>query len=273
MIKRETILLIPAMLIFCSLQAQKPEFKRYGEELAFIEVKTDTTALMFIKTFDFVNKPVKEAESLFHDMQYDAKDLKANCYRVMQVSTDTTNHTFTAKINLYSASESLLKTNYMNHENNIVYIFPDKYSKSDVYDFKVNHNSKTITKCSYSKFVIPERKKLKVNKGGLLGLTIVIPWVNGRNATYIAVSQPEDNEVQATVVQTAGGSALSLSNSANMLNYFENDLARFLVMVYKHVEWCSSRKTILSRLYKASTGWSQVVVCPQKIVSRRFTGY
>ncbi|HNW97856.1 MAG TPA: hypothetical protein PKK00_05545 [Bacteroidales bacterium] len=233
--KRHFLILL---IIFYALKSfgQSKTFERTDEYFAFIENNTDTSSLKLVKTYNFNNIKIKDIENIFFNLKIDARNLDANCYKLIHLSKDTSSKTISMNINTYLASDSILNINFKNHEKNTVYIFPDKNSISDIFSFKLNNKNKIIKNQTYLKYVIPKNYKAKINKGGFTGLTVIVTWGINKTARYFVIKENAKNKLKPKLVASPyGGIGLSFSKDSNALTYFDNDLSRLLVLIYKEL--------------------------------------
>ena len=79
--------------------------------------------------------------------------------------------------------------NFRDHEENAVFIIGDENPNDHkTYSFKTNGQKKEIKSGTFFKRIIKEGEKIKINKGGISGMSMWPKYKQGAKATFFSLS-------------------------------------------------------------------------------------
>lgn len=190
--KIKTLLLLILVSNFCFSQTieiiKKSENKILvkGNDFAFLEKNTDTNKLEFVATIKSTGINSKtNLSSLYFAILEKAKAIGANCFKLNSFSLNDSSKIYSLTLDTYFGVDSLLDQNFDNHEKNMFFIFGDeKINGSDTYTFKIDGEKKKIKSGTYYKQELKEGKEVKINKGGISGMSIWLNWKPKRQSAF-----------------------------------------------------------------------------------------
>jgi hypothetical protein len=165
------------------------QFPIPGNDFAFIEPATDTTNLEFVATIKATGKANGSVQDAYFTIREQATKTGANCFRLSSYTRNDSLHTVTLVLDTYFGNDSVLNANFGRHEESAVFVIgDDNPAEGKTYTFKVNGNKKTINSGTYFKQIIKEGETIKINKGGISGMTIWFKYTPGKKATFLTLT-------------------------------------------------------------------------------------
>lgn len=157
-----------------------------GNDFAFLETKTDTSKLEFVATIKATGINSKtNLSSLYFTILENAKAIGANSFKLNSYLQNDSSKIYSLILDTYFGVDSLLDLNFDNHEKNMFFIFGDeKIDGTDTYSFKIDGVKKKIKSGTYYKQELKEGKEVKINKGGITGMTIWLNWKPKRQSAF-----------------------------------------------------------------------------------------
>lgn len=207
-------------------QKSKETFK---DKFVFIQKSTDTSRLVFKRTFRCVSKKGDDLPSLFYSIKKTSENIGANCFNFRSYAPDSSK-AMTLTLDVYFGNDSILKANDDNSIKNTVFIFgSDKISK-EIFSFKVGKKNIDMPSGKYFKSIINEGSEVKVNFGGFLGTTVFIKWYKNRHAQYLTST---GFGVAPALYPSANGLGVGFTINTGRVSYIDPDLGQLLIIVLK----------------------------------------
>jgi len=171
-----------------TLKKSNKEFSAPGNDFAFIEPNTDTTQLEFVATVRSIAKKGSGISKAYFASLEQANKYGANCFKLNSYNKNDSGEVILT-LDTYFGNDSILSTNFNNHEATAVFIFGDENANgNETYSFKVNGDKKTIKSGTYYKQIIKPGEEIKINKGGITGMTVWFKYKEGRKATFLTLT-------------------------------------------------------------------------------------
>ena len=195
------------------------------KSFTFLQSQTDTNSLKFVATI----KVTREGEDVGLDFMFNkikkvAQNMGANTFKLNAYNKIDSLGINTFLLDIYYASDSILEKNSANNQKNIVYVFgnPNKINHST--SFKIDGNKKEIKGGTYFKYILDTKQEVKINKGGLTGVTVWIKWKENKPATFLTL----------TGFGVGGGAVpppgqLGITFNTGRINYIDPDFGRLLI--------------------------------------------
>ena len=143
-------------------------------DFAFIEQKTDSLNYSLVSTYKvFGKKKQGSVTDLFFLIAAKAKKDGANCFKLNYFNRNDSLEETTLILDTYFWTDSIRNINFDNHEQNCIYIFGEERSNEySSISFKIDNEKKEIEAGTYYKYLRTPGKKVKINKGGITGMTV-----------------------------------------------------------------------------------------------------
>lgn len=201
------------------------------KDFAFLEPKTDTTDLKFVATIKAYGEGKKAAlDVLFYGVKIKAQKLGANAFKMKHFERNDSTDATTLILDVYYGTDSLLTTNFDNHEKNVIYIFGDFKPSEKTYSFKLDDNKQELKSGTVYKYVNTEGREVKINKGGFSGATVWIKWAENKPASFLTM----------TGFGLGGGPVpagqIGMSFNTGRLNFVDGNLGHLLVSLLPQSE-------------------------------------
>jgi hypothetical protein len=207
------------------------QFSIPGNDFAFIESTTDTTKLEFVATIKSTGKNNASIQKTYFDILDKAKSYGANCFKLNSYTRNDSSNEITLILDTYFGNDSILNINFVNHEESTIFVFGDENpNDTKTYSFKVNGEKKTIKSGTYYKQIIKEGEEIKINKGGISGMTMWFKYKQGSKATFLTLTGlglgggPVPNDI------------IGVSINTGRLNHVQGDLGSLLKNILKQSE-------------------------------------
>jgi len=91
-------------------------------------------------------------------------------------------------LDTYNGSDTFLMANHYNHETSTVYIISDGDFGNKTYTFNITGEKKIIKSGTYYKAILKPEEKLKINKGGAFGTTVILVWGENKFCKFFTTS-------------------------------------------------------------------------------------
>ena len=165
------------------------QFPVPGNDFAFIEAATDTNTLEFVATFKSDVKASEGIQAAYFSIQEQAGKIGANTFRLNHYSRNDSSNTLTLILDTYYGSDSAKMVNFNHHEETAFIIFGDENPNGEkTYSFKVNGKKKEFKSGTYFKYILKEGEQVKINKGGISGMSIWFNYEKGSKATHLTMT-------------------------------------------------------------------------------------
>ncbi|MEP7237558.1 MAG: hypothetical protein ABI685_06830 [Ferruginibacter sp.] len=228
------ILVTTAYLSFSqttTIRKSDKQFSVPGNDFAFIEPKTDTAQLEFVATIQSTAKNKTGISQAFFAILDQAKNYGANCFKLSSYNRSDSSGDVTLILDTYFGNDSILNINFGNHEETAVFVYGDENTNgNETYSFKVNGDKKTIRSGTYYKQIIKPGEEIKINKGGITGMTMWFTYRPGSKATFLTL----------TGLGLGGGPVpsdmIGVSFNTGRLNHVPGDLGCLLKHILKQSE-------------------------------------
>lgn len=172
-----------------TVRKSSKQFSTPGNDFAFIEPNTDTTQFEFVATVRSIAKKGLGISKAYFAILEQANKYGANCFKPKAYNTNDSSGEVILILDTYFGNDSILNTNFNNHEETTVFVFGDENTNgNETYSFKVNGNKKTIKSGTYYKQIIKPGEEIKINKGGITGMTMWFKYKEGRKATFLTLT-------------------------------------------------------------------------------------
>lgn len=149
--------------------------------LVFIEPNTSLINFYYIATVEYTNSNIN---TILKELQKSSIELRANAFKLKEHKK--IENKIIAQIDLYSVQENYLKENFNLHERNTIYLFGNE-NKS--VKFKINKEKIILEPNQVFKYtLLPERGEIKINKGGITGMTVFHKWKKDQLAIFYTFS-------------------------------------------------------------------------------------
>ncbi len=223
---RNTILSSIVLLITFSLSGQEikiikqadslPKVKERG--LIYIHPETDLQNYFLVGSVEISDVDFYQ---ILSGLQSIAVDLFANAFKYIEHKNvgGKTSVTF----DLYSVSQNNLEANKNYRETNVIYFFGNDKKPQK---FKIDDRKIELKENEIFKYEIPKNKEIKINKGGLTGMTLFHQWRNDQPVIFYAFGSGN--------ISFSGNGYSSIGLKVNTGNILElkSDFA-YLLMVLK----------------------------------------
>lgn len=188
-----TLILISSCFLSFSqteiIRKSDKQFSVPGNDFAFIEAATDTNTLEFVATFKAVVKIDEGTQAAYFSIQEQAIKMGANSFRLNTHNRNDSTNTLKLILDTYYGSDSAKMINFGHHEETAVIIFGDEDPNGDkIHSLKVNGKKKEFKSGTYFKYVLKEGEEVKINKGGISGMTMWFNYKKGSKATHLTMT-------------------------------------------------------------------------------------
>jgi len=170
---------------------QQADIKNLPEAkiFAFIEPTTDTSDIRYLATMSATAKNKKSViENLYFDIRKEATQIGANCYKIRSFERGGSQNEAILILDCYVASESTLKENTKNHEDNVVFIFGGEREGEPSTSFKINDEEIELNSGTYYKITLKPEEKIKISKGSITGASITLRWEKDKKPAFYTLS-------------------------------------------------------------------------------------
>jgi hypothetical protein len=208
-------------------------FKKRGKDFAFIEPATDINSFEFVATFKTTGrKSTANIQRLYMNLEEKAKIYGANSFRFISYEKNESKKEITIIIEAYFGTDSVLKVNFANLPENVVYIVGDfnPYGKA-TYTFEVNEVTKSVNSGTFYKQELIKGEEIKLNNGGFLGATIWQNWMPEKEALYFSLSN-----FRVESLSPQGNSFGGVSVNTGSFNQINRNLGRLLIEILEQFE-------------------------------------
>ncbi len=185
------------LFLTTSLNAQTVEILKHeniatksnDEDFSFIEPITDINLFTYVGTIraNGLDKFAK-IEVLFFKLKKTAHELGANCFKLTSFLQTDVPRQSSLTLDVYQANDSVVNLNFENHEKNIVYVFGDERKTNDKYTFKIDNEKKEFKAGTYFRYENKVGQEVKINKGGLTGMTLWIKWKENKPSSFLTLT-------------------------------------------------------------------------------------
>jgi hypothetical protein len=161
-----------------------------ADNFDFIDEKTDSINYSFVATYKAVGKDNKSGiDAVFFKLSNTAKYDGATCFKINSFSqNDSLNETILI-LDAYYWNDSIRNINLKNLEQNCIYIFSDdRPNKYHSITFKINNNKKELPSRSYYKYAAHKGERVKINKGGITGMTASYLFEDDRPDIFLTLT-------------------------------------------------------------------------------------
>ena len=195
--KKYSILILLFVILGNSVDAQTIEIlkqeniatKSNDEDFSFIEPITDINLFNYVGTIRATGLDrLAKVEVLFFKLKEKAHELGANCFKLNDFSQTDVPRQSVLTLDVYRANDSIINLNFENHAKNVVYIFGDERKTKDKYTFKIDNVKKEFTAGTYFRYENKVGQEVKINKGGLTGMTIWIKWKENKPSSFLTLT-------------------------------------------------------------------------------------
>jgi hypothetical protein len=187
MIRKVTNTLFILLTYSCFLTAQEyeiiqkadsiPSVKEKG--LTFIDTEVDLSNFYFIARIKLSEDDVNK---VLLNLQKSANELSANAFKL--ISYKNVNNEYVIITDLFSASEVLISKVIDSREKNVIYFLADDNKEES---FKLNGERIKLEPGEIFRYEIPKNQEIKINKGGLTGMTVFVSWKNEQPPIFYAL--------------------------------------------------------------------------------------
>jgi hypothetical protein len=198
-------LLLCSMLLaafFCQAQTltvKNKSAKKFGPvrpDFRFINASLDTSSIEPVATIKVsCIRNTGNVASLFGEIKEKANELGANAFRLNEYEKGSGVNTHLI-LDVYYATDSILKLNTSLHPKNLVYIFPEQSGALIERTQKVFINDTAVEFAPNEVLVytLQENESIKINKRGLIkGNDTTIKWAPNAAATYLSLEELKYN--------------------------------------------------------------------------------
>ncbi len=160
-----------------NLSKQKP-----GSTFYYLEPKIDSSQLIHIAKIRAEGS--RSINVLYNSILQEAQKSGANSFRFSNYNSSDES----LVLDVYYSGDSMLLVNKLYKEKNYLYIFPGIDNADESHKFKINGERKNLRPDQYFKCKINPGKEIILNKGGVLGTTIVIREKGNKSNIYYSLS-------------------------------------------------------------------------------------
>ena len=171
------------------LKQEKIATKSNDEDFSFIEPITDINLFTYVGTIRATGLDrLAKIEVLFFKLKEAAHELGANCFKLNDFAQSDIPRQSMLTLDVYQANDSIVNLNFENHERNVVYIFGDERKTSDKYTFKIDNVKREIKAGTYFRYENKVGQEVKINKGGLTGMTLWVKWKENKPSSFLTLT-------------------------------------------------------------------------------------
>lgn len=194
-----------------------PNIKEKG--LVYINEKTDLTDYYFIAKLKITSD---DFNKILIALQRTAIDLSANAFKY--IGKQNLGNRTVVILDLFAANPKLVALNGKNNQTNVVYLFGND---NKTQSFRINNQRIVLQPNEMYRVELPKDREVKINKGGLTGMTVFHHWQENQPVIFYAFGSGN--------VTTSGNEVGSLGFTINTGNFMElkSDFAQLLVELKK----------------------------------------
>ena len=164
-----------------------------------------------------------EIHRLYWTMHNASTSEGANIYKFSKFEIDSLNQTFYCEWELYYCNDSIQKLNFLLNNNSTIYVFS---SSKPITSFKANGKNQTLKPMEYYSVSLNKGDELKINKGGLIGMTFFYKWKQSKVNGYLRIGGGSFGPYSSNT--TSG-----VSITTGSLEKVDRELGVFLSNIYK----------------------------------------
>jgi hypothetical protein len=219
------------MLIICfpiQVISQTIEFEDQSDFIPFKKLNNDLDYLStdsLIEEMVFVAKIIgrgNELTSLYWNMHHESTSKGANVYQLISFNEDTLNQIFVCEWNLYYSEDLIRELNIQKINTNTVFVFGNA---NELSRFKVNGQKQQLRPKEYYSTIIEKGEYVKINKGGLTGMTFKLAWRAEGSNRYLGIGG-------GSLRPGTMNSSIGLSMTTGSLEMIDREVGAFLSQIY-----------------------------------------
>jgi hypothetical protein len=191
--KMKKVLILILLIVGNATFSQKIEYIEKNDTLqkpidkifVYIFPETDLTTSKNVAKIKSTGK-LNEVHSIFQNLENAAQKIGANAFR-FENFTKLDENFAELTLTAYFCEDSIFDINYKYVPKNKVYIFGNQ-NLADLkkQNFKINGEKYEIQSGNYKAFDVKIGEELKINKGGITGMTFWIKGVDDKSATFLS---------------------------------------------------------------------------------------
>lgn len=164
-------------------------------------------------------------KQLYWNMHNESTDKGVNIYKLIDFSEDSITHEFVCSWQLYYAEDNVLEMNFHKINTNTVFVFGNEEKLST---FKVNGLKVELGQRAYYSEDLKEGRTLKVNKGGLTGMTYFLDWRPDGANRYLGLGG-------GSLMPGAMNNSVGISFTTGSLELLDSEFGAFLSQIYQNL--------------------------------------
>lgn len=201
------------------------------EDFAFIEPTTDVNSLTYVGTIKSTGvDKLAGVENLFFKLKEKAHELGANCFVLNDFKQGNNPQPSILTLDIYNGNDSILNLNFANHEKNVIYIFGSEKRSNAQFNFRLDNVKKEFNSGTFYRHENKEGQEVKINKGGLTGMTLWIKWRENKPSTFLTL----------TGFGLGGGTVpygtVGVAFNTGRISYIDGNLGHLLIQLIKTSE-------------------------------------
>ncbi len=218
------------------------EYEPYTKpnEFHYLNDKLDSLKSMKIAIIEgsFNNSRKSNLVSLFQRFKDFSNNYGANSFRVNMIDINEYNDSSYIQLTIYSTSQTYLNENRDLYPSNKVFIIGNlDYSSEDTKKITINKIPVYIRSFEYIEYQNTVGEKLRINRGGMLGMTIKITGKVKRSPAFYSIGgvsvMPSSNVINPSVV--------GVSLSTGKFNIVDENLGFFLINILKNSDYSNKK--------------------------------
>lgn len=166
------------------------KFLAHQGDFAYMEKNADTASYEFVASYELSGRCEEGMiTKLFYMVKDEARKDGANCFKVNSyVRKDSVGYA-TIIFDTYYWQEPARINNFESHPMNIIYIFAkESLDEEDITKFKLDDEKKKLRSGYYYKYDRVQGVEVKINKGGLTGMTSWYTLQGNKPALFLTLT-------------------------------------------------------------------------------------
>lgn len=199
---------------------QKPK----SEQFIYIDEKTDLSNTIFVAKIKCTGK-IDDIPALFLAIKSEAQKIGSNSFKFESFNRDTGE----LIVSVYYAEGDFFEHNFKNLPHNKIFIFGHQnLSDSKIQSYKVDGKKFEIASGKYQEFEKNPDREIKINKGGITGMTFWISQSEQGYSSFLSFSG-----IGLGGVGFGVPAAVGISINTGSINKIEPNMALTLLRIYE----------------------------------------